>query len=256
MCPCHSTSEKKKYLKPELIRRDTLLNKLPNTFEDTDYFRLLSMHAETWHLGGSAATEELLARIESPQQTSLLEIGCGNGKTLHKLRNRGIERVMAVDASPQMLQSAADTLLSSSELILLNRADAHWLPAADACFDVVLIESVLIFCDPKTVLAEANRVLKPGGMLLLNELVVLNDIIVEHVQKIDDFISSPLLTLFTEAEWQAAFRETGFEVTWQMMGHIPRLKLFVFLHTLGLVDAVQDEAVLTYGLYQLTVRTR
>ncbi len=216
-------------------------------FEDSEYFRLLAQHAQTWHLGGSRATETLLARIDEPRQKTLLEIGCGSGKTLQRLTRLGVAQIHALDRSPRVLQWAAD----AAPEVVFSRADAHHLPAADSTFDVVLIESVLIFCDLERVLAEVRRVLKPGGALLLNELIVLNETVLAHVDKIDAFIGSPVLNLQTQETWHAAFQRAGFTLHWQARGQLPRLKLFLFLQTLGLLDEINDEQVLTYGLYHL-----
>jgi len=224
---------------------------MPTDFENTEYFQLLSEHSQTWHLGGAAATELLLSRIETPQAMSVLEIGCGSGKTTQQLMDRGVRQILALDHSAQVLRWASVSVQRSMTKILFIHADAHHIPAADNSFDVVLIESVLIFCDSAAGMAEVHRVLKPGGMLLLNELVVLNEIILDHVDKIDAFIGSPVLTLRTQAGWRTEFQNAGFEVVWESLGKLPRLRLFIFLQTLDLLDAVSDHEVLSYQLFQL-----
>jgi SAM-dependent methyltransferase len=53
-------------------------------------------------------------------------------------------------------------------VLTFAEADAHHLPFADASFDAAVCISVLGFCEnPGRVLAEARRVLRPGGRFLV-----------------------------------------------------------------------------------------
>jgi SAM-dependent methyltransferase len=59
------------------------------------------------------------------------------------------------------------------------RNDGHCLPFKDDCFDLVLLFAVLT-CIPddneqQLLLSEARRVLRPGGMLYLSDLLINND---------------------------------------------------------------------------------
>lgn len=103
---------------------------------------------------------------------SLLDIGTGTGRLLELLADR-TQRALGVDASREMLALARARL---SERGLADRcsvrlADMYRLPLADARFDVVTLQMVLHYAeDPAAALAEAARVLSPGGTLLVLDL--------------------------------------------------------------------------------------
>jgi SAM-dependent methyltransferase len=114
--------------------------------------------------------EELVAdRVEevAGPAARLLEIGVGTGRIALPLHRRGRE-IVGVDLSWPMLEryraKAAAAGLPPPPVL---RGDASRLPLRDACVDV-LLEVHLLHLVPtwERVLAEARRVLAPGGVLL------------------------------------------------------------------------------------------
>jgi SAM-dependent methyltransferase len=110
----------------------------------------------------------LLGGIQLAAGERLLEIGCGEGGNLHHLAVRCPEaRLYGTDFSPA---KAAFARRATGALTLC--ADASALPLGDAAFDAVLIRDLLHHVLPALrgrVLAEARRVLRPGGRLFLIE---------------------------------------------------------------------------------------
>jgi SAM-dependent methyltransferase len=91
----------------------------------------------------------------------LLDIGGGTGNYARALRDEGWDPVV-VDREPAMLAHAAGKGLETVQ------GDAQRLPLADAGFDAVMLVSMLHHVeDPAAALAEAQRVLRPGGRLAL-----------------------------------------------------------------------------------------
>jgi ubiquinone/menaquinone biosynthesis C-methylase UbiE len=95
----------------------------------------------------------------------ILDMACGRGAVAVPAREAtgpgGV--VVAMDASPAMVAAAAAATVSGIKFAVM---DARRLAVADAVFDVVTCGFALHFiAEPRRVLAEVHRVLRPGGML-------------------------------------------------------------------------------------------
>jgi len=96
----------------------------------------------------------------------VLELGCGTGNLQRALA--GQERFPApigLDVSPQMLGLARRKLESTGAVIRLLRADARALPFPPAVFDTLVATFPSEYIVAPATLAEARRVLRPGGRL-------------------------------------------------------------------------------------------
>jgi SAM-dependent methyltransferase len=123
-------------------------------------------HFEWQTRGGYIAdTEaELLGAVALAPGERLLEIGCGEGANLHHLAARGA-RLVGVDFTLAKARFAA-----ARTGALTACADAGRLPLAGGAFDAVLVRDLLHHVDDRAaVLAEAERVLAPGGQITVIE---------------------------------------------------------------------------------------
>jgi SAM-dependent methyltransferase len=92
-----------------------------------------------------------------------LEVGCGEGRVARDLARRG-HTVVALDASPTLAASAAAADPDGRYLV----ADAAALPFGNQSFDlVVAYNSLMDVDDMPLAVAEASRVLVPGGRLCI-----------------------------------------------------------------------------------------
>ncbi len=96
----------------------------------------------------------------------VLDVGCGAGFLTNRLAKAELS-VTGLDLSQQSLAVAAQFDETGSVNYLSG--DANALPFDDAAFEVVTCMDFLEHVDePKRVIAEASRVLKPGGLFLFH----------------------------------------------------------------------------------------
>jgi ArsR family transcriptional regulator len=98
------------------------------------------------------------------------DLGCGTGQ-LSALLAPFVSRVVAVDASRSMI-AAARKRLARARNVDLRQGTLETLPLETATLDVAILYLVLHYVvDPSRVLAEAARVLKPQGRLLVVDML-------------------------------------------------------------------------------------
>ena len=119
----------------------------------------------------SGVTDWGLEHVSIDQHHTILDIGCGGGRTVHKLTAIATEgKVYGVDYS---LSSVAASRRTNREWIKTGRVEikhgsVSHLPFSDSLFDLVTaVETHYYWPDPVADLREVLRVLKPGGRLVL-----------------------------------------------------------------------------------------
>jgi len=96
------------------------------------------------------------------------DLGAGDGAIAELLAPQA-RSIVAIDASARMVEAGRERLKRAQlPHVKLVRGDMHALPLDDASVDFVLMQQSLQYAeDPARVLAEAARVLRPGGRALL-----------------------------------------------------------------------------------------
>lgn len=112
----------------------------------------------------------LLAMLPGPRLGRVLDIGTGTGRLLELLADR-VQVGLGVDASRAMLALARARLAKPGlGHLSVRQADMYRLALAGR-YDVVVLQMVLHYAeDPAAVLAEAARMLSPGGRLVVVDL--------------------------------------------------------------------------------------
>jgi ubiquinone/menaquinone biosynthesis C-methylase UbiE len=95
----------------------------------------------------------------------VLELGCGTGNLQRALADH--TRALGLDASAQMLSLARARLARDDQPIRLVRAFAQALPFPPASFDTLVATFPSEYIADLATLAEARRVLRPGGRLVV-----------------------------------------------------------------------------------------
>lgn len=108
------------------------------------------------------------AWADIPPAAAVLDIACGTGELERLLLNNNPARtIVGVDLSEQMLAQARQKL-SAYGNVTFQQATASQLPFPDQGFDVVVSANAFhYFPEPEQALMEMQRVLKPGGRLVL-----------------------------------------------------------------------------------------
>ena len=120
------------------------------------------------HVAEREVEDALLRLLPDRSVDDLLDVGTGTGRMLELFGPR-IARGVGVDLSREMLAVARAHLERAGlRHCHVRQADMYQLPFPSASFDAVLVHQVLHYAEtPGDAVAEAARVLRPGGRLLV-----------------------------------------------------------------------------------------
>lgn len=162
--------------------------------------------------------ESVMGKISQYSFMSILDVGCGTGKMLELLVKKYADvQACGIDLSEKMVSTAADILGSNGQLVV---GDAGEIPWPDNSFDLLLCNaSFHHYPKPLKSLAEAKRVLKPRGRLIIadpwwpkNKRMIINK-----------YLKSPLnlggdIRIYSEQEMYQLLSESGFQsIEWELV---------------------------------------
>jgi SAM-dependent methyltransferase len=132
-----------------------------------------------------------LGEIEAGQ--TVLDLGCGAGmdSILAGRKVGPTGRVIGVDMTPEMIAKAKRNLRDvGMTTVEFRLGDVESLPVETGTVDVVISNGVFNLCPEKPrVLAEAFRVLRPGGRLLMADIILEDHVSREKVQLLGSWSS-------------------------------------------------------------------
>jgi ubiquinone/menaquinone biosynthesis C-methylase UbiE len=126
-------------------------------------------HLRSLHVA-DAEVEAGIARAltaDSRATGRLVDIGTGTGRMI-ELFGRDADHALGVDRSPEMLRLARVKLSEAGLEAELRQGDMYALPLSAGTADTVILHQVLHYAqNPAAAIAEAARLLAPGGRLLI-----------------------------------------------------------------------------------------
>ena len=156
--------------------------------------------------------EDLRRRTLAGLAGTVVEVGAGDGANFHLYPDE-VERIVAVEPEPYLRERASG---HADERVELRDAVADHLPLSDGEADAVVFVLVLCTVDQDAALAEAHRVLRPGGELRFLEHVQAHDPgATRTVQRALDATVWPRLFggCHVSRDTAAAIERAGFEIT-------------------------------------------
>lgn len=145
--------------KPMAENIDASYDSVAHLYEDT--FENIKVRSDEFYW--------LKGNLAQLQPQAVLDIGCGNGSFLNQLSEH-FQTGVGVDASKGQIAQAKKTKAGNSKLSF-ELIDGPVLPFPDNHFDVVMSTLAFRYLDWDPCMAEILRVLKPGGRILILDMV-------------------------------------------------------------------------------------
>jgi ubiquinone/menaquinone biosynthesis C-methylase UbiE len=161
-----------------------------------------------------AELERLIEIAQPRPEWNVLDVATGGGHTALKFAPF-VAQVTATDITPRMLEQAEAFITGQGiKNVTFKLADAEDLPFEDGIFDLVTCRvAAHHFPDPARFVSESARVLRSGGLLLVQDHTLPED--AEAGRYVDDFerLRDPSHNrAFRPSEWAAMLESAGFKV--------------------------------------------
>ncbi|AOJ01264.1 SAM-dependent methyltransferase [Burkholderia mayonis] len=160
-----------------------------------------------------ADLDTLATGIGATPDARVLDLGCGAGHASFAAARGGAKEVVAYDLAPRMLATVEAAARERGLAgVRVEQGAAERLPFADASFDwIVSRMSAHHWHDVPRALAEARRVLKPGGRVLFVDIAGADHPLVDtHLQAVEVLRDASHVRDYRADEWLAFFAAAGF----------------------------------------------
>jgi SAM-dependent methyltransferase len=155
--------------------KDRIVAALAATGVDTTALRAEDLEpVDEFHIGGAAATSALLEQIELFPDQEVLDVGSGIGGPARFVANRTGARVTGIDLTSSYVAIAAalSEMTGLSDRTRFVEGSALAMPFEDRSFDAAMILHVgMNIQDKPKLMAEAARVLRPGGIFAVYDVM-------------------------------------------------------------------------------------
>lgn len=130
---------------------------------------------DEFHIGGRSATVELLDQLHLRPGVQVLDVGCGLGGASRYMARQFGARVTGVDLTPEFVDVARELTARCGlgDLVEIRQGSGTDLPFPNGNFDAACLLHVGMNVEDKaTLFAEIRRVLVPGGLFGLYEVML------------------------------------------------------------------------------------
>ncbi|MFB7142509.1 class I SAM-dependent methyltransferase [Gottfriedia sp. NPDC056225] len=166
------------------------------------------LNIEDAHPGGFDLTKKIIKFLPITSESSVLEVGCGSGKTACYLYENYNCSITSIDLNSRMLANARKRFNKMRIPIALHQANAENLPFKDDSFDFIISESVTSFTNVDKSLPEYVRVLKKGGYFLAIEMTSERQLTTNEESEINEVYG--IQKVKTVREWEKSLIKAGF----------------------------------------------
>ena len=185
------------------------------------HWLLAQMGKRVLRPGGIELTRQMLAGLEIGTDDDVVEFAPGLGVTARATLERQPQSYIGIERDERAVEQVQQYLEGDDELCLVGRAEETGLP--DASASVVYGEAMLTMQTERhkaEIVAEASRVLRPGGRYGIHELSLKPDTISDEERtEIQQALSDALhvgARPLTSGEWRSLLEKQGLQVELQV----------------------------------------
>ena len=109
----------------------------------------------------------MLEKVGIDKNSSVLDIGCGNGRIAEYISDITGARVTGIDYIPEAIDTARKRTASKSDRLRFQIGDIENPVETGQSFDLVLSIDTMYFSDADTLLAAWRKLLKPDGLMAI-----------------------------------------------------------------------------------------
>ncbi|MBI2738230.1 MAG: class I SAM-dependent methyltransferase [Rhodospirillales bacterium] len=133
---------------------------------------------DEFHIGGRQATKDLSAQLDLPSGARVLDVGSGLGGPSRFFAEERGWHVQGIDLTPEYVDVATSLSrrVGLADTTAYRVASASALPFGNRAFDgAYMLHVGMNIADKKTAFAEVYRVLKPGGLFAIYDVMLEGD---------------------------------------------------------------------------------
>ena len=183
---------------------------------DTFQFMAKVLKMKVLHPGGLTATKLLAEKSKISSDITILDVGCGSGRSdVFLARNYGC-RIVGVDVDIETLMKAQAKAISNGvgDRVVFKLADANDLPFQNQIFDGAIFQAALIFTNKRRALHSVYQKIRPGGFLGMIELAWKKPPTERIVTQVRETLCSAAINTEIHHEWIKLLEQHSFKLVY------------------------------------------